>query len=478
MQTKKKAFTLVEMIVAMAVSTIIIAGAYASYDMVKTQYTKNLDLSQMQQSGRAIMQMIERDARMAGFEYLDEDANMTYGKISSPLTIKDSGNKCCDELTVIYDYVDDVLDWKGRLVSSSVNRIRVRYWTEAFTSKKGDRFRLYKQKDILGKSNVLLTKPIIGNKEVMADFIEDLQFFNVEKTEYTFVDNGLVGGFNAWVPSKELGKGGKVNKEFVVSNLKGQVCGLAFDPRGFIFAGSCQGGGIYKINLSTGSQTKLNSSIDKVTALAFNKENQKLYVGHGRHGEGGLDIIDPESGNTEDKITIPIRCNEYVSGATSMGFYQPLNQLYIGQASHYSYVIIDPNTKECSNYQGGNLSNYSLPQSARAAAGDSNGYMYFGGSGGRLYAVKDSNYITNNKILVNLMNNGVYGGDYAATIGHVNSGNENLVNINLILRTKNTYGKNKQFIKKDYFIGNFKLDKTDAYKRETFSSKVLARNLI
>ena len=104
MQTNKKAFTLVEMIVAMAVSTIIIAGAYASYDMVKTQYTKNLDLSQMQQSGRAIMQMIERDARMAGFEYLDEDANMTYGKISSPLTIKDSGNKCCDELTVIYDY--------------------------------------------------------------------------------------------------------------------------------------------------------------------------------------------------------------------------------------------------------------------------------------------------------------------------------------------------------------------------------------
>ena len=179
MQTNKKAFTLVEMIVAMAVSTIIIAGAYASYDMVKTQYTKNLDLSQMQQSGRAIMQMIERDARMAGFEYLDEDANMTYGKISSPLTIKDSGNKCCDELTVIYDYVDDVLDWKGRLVSSSVNRIRVRYWTEAFTSKKGDRFRLYKQKDILGKSNVLLTKPIIGNKEVMADFIEDLQFINI-----------------------------------------------------------------------------------------------------------------------------------------------------------------------------------------------------------------------------------------------------------------------------------------------------------
>ena len=94
MQIKTKAFTLVEMIVAMAVSTIIIAATYASYDMVSTQYKKNLDISEMHQSGRAIMQIIERDIRMAGFEYLNDDAKMIYGKIVSPLTIKDSGNKC------------------------------------------------------------------------------------------------------------------------------------------------------------------------------------------------------------------------------------------------------------------------------------------------------------------------------------------------------------------------------------------------
>jgi len=52
-----------------------------------------------------------------------------------------------------------------------------------------------------------------------------------------------------------------------------------------------------------------------------------------------------------------------------------------------------------------------------------------------------------------------------------------LVSINLTLRTKNQYGKDRQFKKKDYHDGNFKIDKTDKYKRDTFSTTVLVRNL-
>jgi hypothetical protein len=52
-----------------------------------------------------------------------------------------------------------------------------------------------------------------------------------------------------------------------------------------------------------------------------------------------------------------------------------------------------------------------------------------------------------------------------------------LVDIVLILRTKNEYGKDRQFKKKDYHSGNFKIDKTDKYKRDTFSTTVLVRNL-
>jgi hypothetical protein len=59
-----------------------------------------------------------------------------------------------------------------------------------------------------------------------------------------------------------------------------------------------------------------------------------------------------------------------------------------------------------------------------------------------------------------------------------NSSNKgNLISLNLTLRTKNQYGKDRQFKKKDYHAGNYKLDKTDKYKRDTFSSTVLVRNL-
>ena len=75
------------------------------------------------------------------------------------------------------------------------------------------------------------------------------------------------------------------------------------------------------------------------------------------------------------------------------------------------------------------------------------------------------------------MNNGVNDGGNAATIGYVISGSEALVTINLTLRTRNPYGKDRQFKKMDYHGGNFKFDKSDKYKRDTFSSTVTARNM-
>jgi hypothetical protein len=172
---------------------------------------------------------------------------------------------------------------------------------------------------------------------------------------------------------------------------------------------------------------------------------------------------------------MPIRCTERISGATALAFSQPLNLLYIGGSSHYSYVIIDPITKQCSKYFRGYLANYAINGTA-AAAGDSRGYMYLGGSG-RLWAFKGRDFITDIHIGATLMNNGVGDGGNAATIGYVTSGNEALVTINLTLRTRNEYGKDRQFKKKDYHGGNFKFDKNDKYKRDTFSSIVTVRNL-
>ena len=480
MLSKCKAFTLVEMLVALAVSSIIIIASYASYDLVATQYRKNLDIADMHTSGRAIMRIIERDIRMAGFEYRDKDAKVTYGTIRQPpdeksklsvpvpLGIEDSFNKCCDKVRVIYDYFDE--DTK------KAERIRIRYWAEPHTSNKGSRYRLYKQKDILGQNKKILAKPKLGTKDVMADYIEDFQLVNVEFDGYTYV-NAPHGGPGSvatiLVFNPKIGK--KVDT-IPVKGLVREISGLAFDPKGWIYAGSYFGGGIYKINASTKEQIRINSSIDKVGALAYNKETKNLYVGG--IGRGDIIIINPISGNTVDSIKMPIRTRggAYVPGATALAF-DNNNRLFIGHGSHYNLVIVDPVTKK----PVGDVQNYSLPQGEHALAGDSKGIMYAGGSGvGGLTPFKSGsrNIITSPKEKKDSMMNGVTTrGIIAATIGSISTGQESLVTINLTLRTKNQYGKDRQFKKKDYHAGNYKLDKTDKYKRDTFSSTVLVRNL-
>ena len=481
MRNNKKAFTLVEMLVALAVSSIIIAATYASYELIQKQYKRNIDIAEMHTSGRSIMQVLEREVRMAGYEFRDANGIMTYGSIVGGLAITDSGNACCDEVTIIYDDVDDVVNAKGEVTSSSVERIKIRFWTEAYSSNKGDRFRLYKRKTILGRNNAILGSPIVGAKEVMADYVEDLQLFNDQTSEsYLYTEHGnLPGGIQVWEPSKKISGYGKVIKTIVVSEFSKKrvyVCGLASDQKGFLFAGACRDGGIYKIDLSTGAQTKI-SSIDEVASLAYNTKNQKLYVGYGRQGRGGIKIINPDSGKTEDEIVTPIRCTDQVPGATALAFYQPLNLLYIGHSSHYTYVIIDPITKQCANYaKRGRLANTAVNGTA-AAAGDSDGYMYLSGSG-RLYAFMGTKFITDKNIAATLMNNGVSAGGSAATIGSVTSGSEALVTINLTLRAKNEYGRiSKDFLKKDYFSGNFNFKKNDLFKRDTFSTTVSVRNM-
>ena len=357
MQTNTKAFTLVEMIVAMAVSTIIIAATYASYDLVATQYKKNIDVAEMHTSGRAIMQMIERDVRMAGFEYLDNDAKVTYGSITGPLVIKDSGDKCCDEVAVIYDYYDED--------SKKVERIKITYSAGPHPRNKGggdkyDRYRLYKQIDVLGRNNAILANPIIGSKDLLGDFVEDFQIANI------IVNSSLYRGSNG------------ANIQIIDPTTKKTV--------GWIGSG-------------------------RTTTLAFGPDGL-LY--QGRNGSN-ISIFDPKT-----KKVIPGQA-WIGSGRTTTLAFGPDGLLYQGRNGS-NISIFDPKTKKTVGWIGS----------------------------GRTTALAFQNKST---------------------------GQESLVTINLTLRTRNPYGINKEFKKKDYFGGNFKFDKNDKYKRDTFSSKVLVRNM-
>ena len=106
-----------------------------------------------------------------------------------------------------------------------------------------------------------------------------------------------------------------------------------------------------------------------------------------------------------------------------------------------------------------------------------NGLLYTANNGGYIRAYDPAN----NKWGLQMLNQTKSGsklGVSALAFKTKRTGQESLVTINLTLRTRNEYDKDRQFQKKDYLGGNFKINKTDKYMRDTFSSKVLVRNLM
>jgi prepilin-type N-terminal cleavage/methylation domain-containing protein len=98
-----RGYSLLELVLASAVGAIVIAGAYTSYVIIAKQYERVSTFSEVQQAGIATIQMITRDLRMAGRETMDASINPVYGSIPTPISIVDSGNACCDSITIVYD---------------------------------------------------------------------------------------------------------------------------------------------------------------------------------------------------------------------------------------------------------------------------------------------------------------------------------------------------------------------------------------
>ena len=258
MRLNKKAFTLVEMLVALAVSSIIIAATFASFELVQKQYKKNIDIAELHTSGRAVMSILEREIRMAGYEFRDGNGMMTYGPITGPLIITDSGDKCCDEVTIIYDEVFDTLNASGVVTSSIVERVKTRFWTESYNSSKhGDRYRLFKRRTILGTNNALLGTPRVGAKEVMADFIEDLQITNISTTGTLYGSGSRVNSIGIWNPTRPKND----RKVGSISTPSGYQ-GLTFGPDGRLYG---SGSRVNTIEIWDVTKPKGNRKVDSIS---------------------------------------------------------------------------------------------------------------------------------------------------------------------------------------------------------------------
>ena len=489
---KNKAFTLVEMLVALAVGAIVIMATYASYEMVNTQYHKNIDTANMHTSGRAIMQMIERDVRMAGFEYrhtsgANKGEKAFSSSIATPLDITDSGNKCCDQVKVIYDYFNE--DTKV------VKRIQIHYFTEGpiTTKKNGMRYRLYKQ------TNDVLPTPKTGLKEVLADYVEDLQLVNIVREAEIFVGSPRRSVMSVIADNK-------LKKQHV--NVS-RTNSLAFGPNGNLYSGHSSGKTISVSAPDNPAWGLYLINTDPVNSLAFGPDGM-LYVGHfGSPQADKISVFNPLTG----VLIRTINLNLVATTSSTVVAFSPSGQLYVGRVQLsqgiWGYIeIYNPITgvflDSFKRYpsKGENAMAFDASGNLYTSKGAyHNGvYMYNPSiSGNRRFVKKVNNaagpwiIAINDNMLYYSQGSGLNkqnlddgnSSHISAKLSHIEAiainnktiGKESLVTIHLTLRGKNQYGKDRQFKKKDYFTGNYKLDKTDKYKRDTFSTTVLVRNL-
>ena len=455
MRNNKKAFTLVEMLVAMAVSAIIIAATYASYQLVQQQFKKNADVTELHSSGRAIVQLLEREIRMAGYEFRDNKGLMTYGAISSPIIITDSGDKCCDEVTIIYDEVEDTVNAQGVVTSSTVERIKVRFFTRAHSSSnKGSRFRLYRQETVLGRNNAIVSNPSPGGAQIMADYVEDFQLNNTSGFANLYATEDNLLHLYDTISLKFL-------RTINLGSANTSAGSIAIGSNGLVYSAVRNGG--------TWNQIKIiNPKTGSITSMASPGGANRWASGVGMGPDGYLYI-----NTTGAEVDVyDMKTKALIRTITPNQQVKDLLDVMVSSSS---------NGVRC-QARAADPGIYCSSQAILLTSAKNTRYRTIQfGSGDILYASSGANnadidvYNTTSKTLV-----GTISGSGRKSFGLVAASSIktlSTVNLTLGLRSKNPYGKARKYKKKTYLDGNFNFDVTDSFKHDTFSSTISVRNL-
>jgi len=160
MRSMRSAYTLTELLVATAVGSIVMAMAFSSFSLINKKYQKYSDLSNLHRSATQVLNIINRDLRMAGYQDLDS----WFGPLEISIIAENNTNdRGSDAITVTYD-----TDYQ--------TRIKIRYYllpcidTNECTEE--GRYRLYKTKWWWQMGRWFVSY----EDQAVADYVDDLQF--------------------------------------------------------------------------------------------------------------------------------------------------------------------------------------------------------------------------------------------------------------------------------------------------------------
>jgi type IV pilus assembly protein PilW len=160
-----KGITLIELLVALVICGMVVAGIYRVFIAQTKAYTLQDQVVEVQQSVRSAMEILLRDLRMAGF---DDDNILSSITITNPL----AGPLNDHSITVTYEYYDKV--------TPQFQKHTVAYWRDAASS------RLIRQ---------LTVNDIARPEETLLENVNELNFtYGVDVNDDGAMDNWVTAG--------------------------------------------------------------------------------------------------------------------------------------------------------------------------------------------------------------------------------------------------------------------------------------------
>lgn len=164
----RKGITLIELLVALVISGVVIAGMYRVFIAQSRAYTVQDQVIEVQQSIRGGMEILLRDLRMAGFDSDDVGSKIN---ITDPIIAGDHS------VTVRYEY-------------DNTTQYTITYSRDAATK------RLLRQLTTIIDDG----SPTVGPQEALVE--------NVEALDFTYgVDTNDDGAADSWVSAGGIGMG-------------------------------------------------------------------------------------------------------------------------------------------------------------------------------------------------------------------------------------------------------------------------------
>jgi prepilin-type N-terminal cleavage/methylation domain-containing protein len=120
----KKGVTLIELLVALVIAAITMAGIYRVFISQTKTYAIQDQVMEVQQSVRGAMEILLRDLRMTGFDDDNVNSDVT---IANPLATPVQAS----DITINYEYYDRTLATEAQKYQSHL----VRYWRDGGTSR-------------------------------------------------------------------------------------------------------------------------------------------------------------------------------------------------------------------------------------------------------------------------------------------------------------------------------------------------------